>query len=305
MNVNVLISHYNGSLYFEEQIESILNQKGVKVKIYIRDDGSSDINARNALREYEKHPDIKVFFGKNFGYGRSFMELVKLVPKDSEYYAFCDQDDVWKQDKLLNALNYLNGHNEPTAYSACPTYVDKNLQKTNNYHSYIDSLPCGVMSAKHALVTHLFGLGCTMVWNKSLCHILSLGDYSNLTCGHDNLLSVLTPLVGTYLRDDKEVFYYRQHGNNIGADKGKKSIIKKIKFAYKNLSNPSPYQLRCLVYEQFSNWIPVNNQKLLLDSIIYKKNFFVKLRLLSKRFAIGLPLGLRLKFLLKVIINKY
>ena len=305
MKVNVLISHYNGSQFLREQIESILNQKGVNVKIYIRDDGSPDDEAKNVLRLYEKHSDIKVFYGKNLGYGRSFMELVRLVPKDSEYYAFSDQDDVWKQDKLLNALNFIKGHNEPTAYSACPTYVDINLQKTDKYYSYIDSLPYGVMSLKHALVTHLFGLGCTMVWNKSLCQILSQGDYSKLSCGHDNLLSVLTPLVGTYLRDKKEVFYYRQHGKNIGANKGKKSIIKKIKFALKNISNPSPFLLRCFVFEQFKNWIPEKNMQLLIDSINYKNSILVKFRLLSKRLAVGLPIGVRFKFMFKVIANKY
>ena len=40
--VLVLMSSYNGEKYIREQIESILNQKGVNVSILVRDDGSSD-----------------------------------------------------------------------------------------------------------------------------------------------------------------------------------------------------------------------------------------------------------------------
>ena len=40
--VHVLLSTYNGEVYIEEQIRSILNQKDVQVSLLIRDDGSSD-----------------------------------------------------------------------------------------------------------------------------------------------------------------------------------------------------------------------------------------------------------------------
>ena len=40
--VNVLISTYNGEKYLEEQVESIANQTYGNIKIFIRDDGSTD-----------------------------------------------------------------------------------------------------------------------------------------------------------------------------------------------------------------------------------------------------------------------
>ena len=49
----VLMSTYNGELYLREQIDSILCQKDVSVRLYIRDDGSSDTTVR-ILKEYEE-----------------------------------------------------------------------------------------------------------------------------------------------------------------------------------------------------------------------------------------------------------
>lgn len=41
-SVQVVMSTYNGEKYLKEQIDSILSQEGVDVRLYIRDDVSSD-----------------------------------------------------------------------------------------------------------------------------------------------------------------------------------------------------------------------------------------------------------------------
>ena len=42
MKVNVLLSAYNGERFIEEQIKSVMEQTGIDVDLYLRDDGSSD-----------------------------------------------------------------------------------------------------------------------------------------------------------------------------------------------------------------------------------------------------------------------
>ena len=44
--IAVLMSTYNGETYLKEQIDSILEQSGVKVELFIRDDGSKDGTTR-------------------------------------------------------------------------------------------------------------------------------------------------------------------------------------------------------------------------------------------------------------------
>ena len=41
-NVAILMSTYNGEKYLSQQIDSILMQEKVDIKLFIRDDGSTD-----------------------------------------------------------------------------------------------------------------------------------------------------------------------------------------------------------------------------------------------------------------------
>lgn len=53
-SVQVVMSTYNGEKYLKEQIDSILSQEGVDVRLYIRDDGSSD-RTTDILASYEEN----------------------------------------------------------------------------------------------------------------------------------------------------------------------------------------------------------------------------------------------------------
>ena len=57
-SVAVLLSSYNGSKFIERQVQSILNQKDVKVTLFIRDDGSKDEKTLEILEEYKKIENI-------------------------------------------------------------------------------------------------------------------------------------------------------------------------------------------------------------------------------------------------------
>ena len=54
----VLLSTYNGEKYLKEQLDSLYNQTGVKVRIWVRDDGSTDAT-KAILDEYEKKELLK------------------------------------------------------------------------------------------------------------------------------------------------------------------------------------------------------------------------------------------------------
>lgn len=100
--VAVLMSTYNGENYIKEQIESIFNQKGVIVKLYVRDDGSKD-RTLEILKDY----NVNLEKGTNIGYIKSFMWLIKNVPF-ADYYAlaikmmygmkinYTEQSNSWK-----------------------------------------------------------------------------------------------------------------------------------------------------------------------------------------------------------------
>ena len=139
--VMVLMSTYNGEKYLREQIDSILGQTGVSVKLLIRDDGSKD-NTVEIVKQYcKENDDIKLVEGKNVGFAESFMELVYRANlySDISYFAFSDQDDVWLNDKLISAIHMLEGiheKNAPNLYFSTARAVDKDLKFLFDYGKY-------------------------------------------------------------------------------------------------------------------------------------------------------------------------
>ena len=116
--VVVLMSTYNGAAHLEEQIESIINQEDVNVRLIIRDDGSKDDTVALA----KKYTD-EVIEGSNLGYRYSFLELIRNAP-DADYYALSDQDDIWKPQKLVSATKMIEkqesnfGESHPVLYAS-------------------------------------------------------------------------------------------------------------------------------------------------------------------------------------------
>ena len=106
--VYVMLSSYNGEKYIAEQIDSILHQTGVSVTLAIRDDGSSDGTGEILRRYASENENVKVAFGENVGYAKSFFELIKTSPEGFDYYALSDQDDVWTEDKLKSTCVWLS-----------------------------------------------------------------------------------------------------------------------------------------------------------------------------------------------------
>lgn len=106
--VNVLISTYNGEKYIRQQIRSIQRQTYPDIRIYVRDDGSSDRTVQ-ILEEYAEKEEITLIRsdGVNIGYGRSFLKLLRAA-EEGDFWAFCDQDDVWHPRKVEWSLEWLS-----------------------------------------------------------------------------------------------------------------------------------------------------------------------------------------------------
>ena len=145
----VLLSTYNGEKYLREQLDSLVCQENVELKILIRDDGSKD-STLQILKEYsKKDARITYFVGNNVGPAQSFFDLIIKSP-DADYYAFCDQDDVWDKDKLEIAVGFLEkeDNSKPNMYYSNLRIVDQNLR----YYRLSHSAP-SVQSNKYSVLT--------------------------------------------------------------------------------------------------------------------------------------------------------
>ena len=98
--VDILLATYNGELYIETQILSIISQTFKKWQLLIHDDGSSDttifiIKKWAAIDNRIKLIEDEV---KTRNAAKNFMHLLKY--STAEYVMFCDQDDIWFDNKV-------------------------------------------------------------------------------------------------------------------------------------------------------------------------------------------------------------
>ncbi|MGD0034333.1 glycosyltransferase family 2 protein [Paenibacillus illinoisensis] len=220
--VCIMLSTYNGVKYIDEQMESLLVQHEVDVQIIIRDDGSSDGTVRK-LNEYAKsHPDqIRFIKGENLGVIGSFFELMCQTEPVYDYYAFCDQDDVWKPDKLSRAVTklQLSQLNVPLMYCSSTQMVDQDL----NNLSVWPTLPPKPLSMYNAMVENCC-VGCTMVLNPIAFEQVrgSIPSDLNPIIMHDRWIYLYVSAFGEVIFDEEPMILYRQHQGNVlgGSNEG-------------------------------------------------------------------------------------
>ena len=212
--VAVLLSTYNGEAYLEAQLDSLSFQHGVTVEIFTRDDGSSD-RTQEILTRHARTPLHLAApdGGASLGPAGSFLQLLATAPDSFDYYAFCDQDDVWLPDKLARATGVLaNGPaTEPCLYCSRVQCVDETLRA-------LGPSPVNHDSRFEHLLFENIAYGNTVVMNAQARSLVVSAAPGTGAIMHDWWCALVVSAVGTVIHDDEARILYRQHrGNAIGA----------------------------------------------------------------------------------------
>ena len=285
--VYVILSTYNGERFLSEQLESILAQQSVSIKLYIRDDGSSD-GTRAILASFaQNHAHIEVEYGDNIGVINSFFALLKKVPPDAEFVAFADQDDIWLPDKLIRAVNRIKNSSKPVMYCSCYKAVDEN----GNF-LWQSQPPEKEISFKNAIVQNIT-TGCTVVINRSLLTALKLNQVNtkNLIM-HDWWVYLVATCFGQIIYDREPSMLYRQHGGNaVGAKNGFAFWLGRIKrfFLYRKKNSRIAQAKEFL--ERYKSDLSIDDSHLISAFIVYRQAGLLK----RIRYAIEMPLYMQKK----------
>jgi len=209
--VNILLSTYNGERFIIEQLDSLLNQTYTNIKIYIRDDGSTDSTV-NLIRTYPDHKKlITLSIGNNIGVIPSFLQLLTDNEGTNELYAFCDQDDVWRPEKVSRAVEKIMTRSEPDKILYCSRleYVDENLR-----HLGYSLLPphAGFSNA----VVENIATGCTVIFGKKIRELVLKGTPNDMLM-HDWWAYLVASAFGDVIYDGFPSIQYRQHSNSVTA----------------------------------------------------------------------------------------
>lgn len=203
--VCVLMSTYNGGMYLHEQLESISRQENVIVQLVVRDDGSSD-NTIDVLNSWKQKINMTVVSdSRNIGSTNSFFKLMQIAPI-ADYYAFSDQDDIWKPKKLINACRQLDD-------------VKNNIKMyCSNLDLYYDGKIRGKMRPDeirydcYKAILENIATGCTMVFSRDLLLLINSRRYCDII-PHDHWIYLVTMFTGIVIYDTQSYIYYRQHDN--------------------------------------------------------------------------------------------
>ena len=284
-NVYVLMSTYNGQKYVEEQIESILNQDNCNVTLIVRDDGSTD-DTKKILKEYSRTNRILyIDDGENLGPAQSFLRLVKLAPPDG-LYAFADQDDYWKKNKISRAVDILKENNIPLVYYSNADVVDEHLNLLGKCVYQKKQIP-----TPERIISGYGVQGCTMVFNNCLREVLLKKDVSQLHIGmHDYFVCDLCVVCGGHvIFDNASTMKYRQHGNNVLGFDTQTSGLKKVENSLKKLFMKTDDSIAddANLLMQYEKWMTESGKSLTIRVQNYKDNIMIRIWLAASLMKPG------------------
>ncbi len=289
--VLVLMSTYNGERFLREQLDSIFSQKDVRVSLMVRDDGSKD-NTCDILAEYAStHPEMEWERGENMGFVGSFTALVKkasMAAVRPSFYAFADQDDVWKSHKLAVACKVLSTKDEskPNLFTSNSMQIDAEGHELVPFHLG----PVPKFRRGNVLV---FGTeqGCSMVFNRKAVEIYA-AHVPSLTW-HDRWLYHICYFLGSVTYSHECLFLYRRHEHNAlanhqaGSLEGEPSkIVRVYRILFKEPPVTNHVEMAQEFYSQFSSRLSKEDEKLFRRFVACRKNIFSKIYMLFSRHFI-------------------
>ncbi|MDD5210823.1 MAG: glycosyltransferase family 2 protein [Sulfuricurvum sp.] len=286
----VLLSTYNGEKYLQEQLDSLFAQSYKEFEIIARDDGSCD----NSLAILKAHNITLLETKQNLGAKKSFEALLKfgLENRESDYFMFCDQDDVWESDKIEKSYLKIQEieHNRldmPVLVHSDLKVVDTKLATVHgSFWEYEHILPR--YNSLNRLLMQNTITGCTMIINKKLAEkCLPIPEASIM---HDWWIGLVASQFGAIGYIEEATISYRQHSKNtIGAKKFTPlSVFKKawdllfhknlyLKHLHSNLAQAKAF------LETYQSQLDQATKEMLQDFIkIEEKTFWQKRSILLK-----------------------
>lgn len=210
--INILLSTYNGTPYLTEQLDSLFQQTFQNFTLYVRDDASKDQTVPLLHSYRENHPEIadRIVIlpnpeHRNLGYMESFWTLLRECSR-ADYYAFCDQDDVWLPDKLKAGIRFLEKEDArlPLLYFSNYHYCDQDL------HILHDAPPVSLPITFKDVLFYTPAFGFSIMINNTLRDMaLQPADHSGLP--HDGWVQKIAAAFGKIVYNPDCTALYRRH----------------------------------------------------------------------------------------------
>jgi len=216
--ISVAIATYNGAQYLAQQLESIAAQSISPSEVVVCDDGSTDhtLQVIDSFARVAPFPVRALRNAVRLNYRANFMRAAQSCSGD--LVAFCDQDDIWRADKLsvvaaafADDPDVLLVHHNARVFSAASGVTGQIYNELRP--SRVDGPLCRTP----------FSLppGFTQVFRRSLLLLSELREATvdywgpGAALAHDQWIYILASSLGKVSYVKETLADYRQHDNNL------------------------------------------------------------------------------------------
>lgn len=220
----LMIPTYNGAKYLPALLDSIAAQTYPNIRVYIRDDGSTDDTVQIIRDKQSIFTDGKQLIlvneldgdWDNKGPHENFRHILQHM-EDGDYYFFCDQDDVWALEKVQRAVTSMEQYpaGTPVLYYHNNYICDGalNIQNTlPDRPSYTPDEMKNVRLCKVIMTGTWAGVGMAQAFNHSLKKLaFDTGDFTPSIAVDCWISWVVAGANGALCYDSKPLAYYRRH----------------------------------------------------------------------------------------------
>jgi glycosyltransferase involved in cell wall biosynthesis len=242
-DILIILCTYKPNInYFDELIHSLHSQTFKRFSLSIHDDGSDNKTIEDIINILLKYK-LSYSFKKNsqkMGHSKNFIYSLIKSSDEYNYFAFCDQDDIWHPTKIEVAIKKLETVKESPSLYCCRSRL------INSRGSIIGYSPIKLKqpSFGNALVQSL-AAGHTMIMNKASLQVLKKTSADINVIAHDWWTYIILSGVGGNIIFDHDIYIdYRLHSENtVGTSF---SFISKLK------------RLKQLVQGQYKKWNNLN-----------------------------------------------
>ena len=219
---SIALCTYNGERYLGDLLNSICSQTTEPFELVVCDDCSTD-STLQLLNDFKRTAPFNVNIlinTKRLGVIHNFERALSAC--SGEYIALCDQDDVWKPNKLEKLVTLVKQLEMEAGYGPYFVHtdvdlVDSELNKMGVSFLEHQGLKPVDRNQYKTLIVQNYIPGCSTLFSRDLLeHALPIPEAAVM---HDWWLALIASIAGIIRYDPSITVLYRQHeGNQLGSE---------------------------------------------------------------------------------------
>jgi glycosyltransferase involved in cell wall biosynthesis len=231
--VAILLAVFNGEDFLASQLETLARQTVAKLDVWTSDDGSTD-SSRDILKRFATDwtkGSFRILNGPRAGFAENFRSLMGNREIEADYVAFCDQDDLWDEDKLADAISWLEKQGDECPSLFCTRTRTITVEGKEAGFSPLFMKPPGF---RNAIIQSVAGAN-TMVMNRAAWDLVREASRRTAFVSHDWWCYLVVTGAGGLVRYSPEArIGYRQHqGNLVGENNSWRARMSRLRHLMK------------------------------------------------------------------------